>query len=135
MNTRRDHFSISATFSTPATSQDIRAGNRTLDRWFNTDGFNRTASRGPAAFHARVFPTRVEGVRADMTNHWNANIQRNFRIKERLSFQVRLDAINAANRSQLDGPDVNPYSTDFGRVVAQTRAANRWIQIQGRIRF
>jgi len=33
------------------------------------------------------------------------------------------------------GPSTSPTSTDFGRITSQSSATNRWIQIQGRIRF
>jgi hypothetical protein len=114
---------------------DIASETRTFDRWFNTANFERTASKGPAAFHVRVFPTRVDGVRADMTNQWNANILRDFRLREGLSLQLRLDALNLQNRSQMAAPSTDPYSTNFGRVTNQTSATNRFLQIQARIRF
>ncbi|MCS7043906.1 MAG: TonB-dependent receptor [Arcobacter sp.] len=115
--------------------EDIKKGPRTLDRWFNTDNFERVAARGPASYHKRVFPTRIDGLRRDSTNQWNANIQKEFRLWERAALQLRLDALNVFNRSQFDSPNTNPYSTDFGRVTAQTGAINRFLQIQGRIQF
>jgi len=39
------------------------------------------------------------------------------------------------NRSQFNAPDTGVTSTNFGRVTSQTSATNRWIQLQGRIRF
>jgi hypothetical protein len=115
--------------------QEILNVDRTLDRWFNTAGFERTAAKGPNSFHRRVFPEYIYGLRADMTNQWNVNVQRDFRIKERYAVQVRVDAINLQNRSQFAAPNQNPYSTDFGRITAQSAALNRLIQLQGRIRF
>ncbi len=115
--------------------KDIRVDRPTLERWFNTDKFERTASKGPAAFHVRVFPVRVEGLRADRTNNWNVNLQREFRIAERMALQFRLDCMNLQNRSQFDAPTTNPYSTNFGRVTTQTAAMNRFIEAQVRIRF
>jgi len=115
--------------------EDIKTGVRTLDRWFNTDGFERQASRGPAAYHRRVFPTRVPGLRADGANQWNANLQREFVLKESLSLQFRVDALNLANRTQFEAPNTSPYSTDFGRVTSQTNTRNRFIQAQVRLRF
>ncbi|MBI3680730.1 MAG: TonB-dependent receptor [Acidobacteria bacterium] len=114
---------------------DINTGERTLDRWFNTNNFELTAAKGPAAFHRRVFPTRVDGLRSDMTNQWNVNLQREFRLKERIAFQFRVDALNIQNRTQFDSPGLNPYSTDFGRVLGQTNTRNRFLQLQGRLRF
>ncbi|MFN7935932.1 MAG: carboxypeptidase-like regulatory domain-containing protein [Bryobacteraceae bacterium] len=114
---------------------NVNSGDRTLERWFNTDGFERVAARGPAAFHARVFPTRIDGLRADMTSQLNANLMRQFRFTERAGLQLRLDAINAINRSQFDAPERSPFSTNFGRIVAQTTATNRILQLVARIYF
>jgi hypothetical protein len=114
---------------------DIRSGPHTLDEWFNTDNFERTSTKLPAQFQARVFPTHVDGVRADMTNQWNTNIQREFRLKERVRFQIRVDALNLQNRTQFAAPNVNPASTDFGRVTAQSNTTKRFIQLQARLRF
>ena len=108
---------------------------RTLDRWFNTDNFERNAARLPAAFHRRVFPTRIAGLRADMTNQWNVNAQREFKIRERVALQLRFDVINLQNRSQFAGPVVSPAATDFGRVVSQSAALNRLLQLHGRLTF
>jgi len=114
---------------------DIRKGPHTLDEWFNTDNFERASSKAPASYQLRVFPTRVDGVRADMTNQWNINLQREFRIKEGMTLQLRVDDLNVQNRTQFAGPNVSPTSTNFGWVTAQTSATKRFIQIQGRIRF
>jgi hypothetical protein len=115
--------------------EDINTGVRTLDRWFNTDNFEKVTTRTPAAFHRRVFPTRIDSLRADSTNQWNVNVQREFRFTERMRFQIRVDALNIQNRTQFAGPNVNPVSTDFGRITSQTNTRNRFIQLQGRLRF
>jgi hypothetical protein len=103
---------------------NVKNVDRDLDHWFNTGGFERNASKGPAAFHKRVFPDYIDGLRADMTNQWNVNSQREFKITERVAQQVRFDAINLQNRSQFDVPNQNAYSTDFGRVMQQSSALN-----------
>jgi len=114
---------------------DIAGGRQTLDQWFNTANFERVAARGPAAFHRRVFPTRVDGVRADGLNQWNANLLRNFKLKENLALQLRMDALNVQNRSQFASPNTNPFSTDFGRITSQTQTRNRFLQVQARLRW
>ncbi len=115
--------------------EDITSGTRTLDRWFNTANFERNSSKAPAAFHSRVFPTRIDGLRRDMTNQWNGNIQREFRVTERVALQFRADIINLQNRSQFDAPEANPISTNFGRVTSEVAGTKRFLQIQGRLRF
>jgi hypothetical protein len=113
----------------------IRTGERTLDRWFNTADFERVAQRTPAAFQARVFPTRVDGVRGDGLNRIDANIQRDFRLTEQLSLQLRMDALNAANRSQFSNPNLDPISTNFGRVTNNTSSTMRFLLFQIRLKF
>jgi hypothetical protein len=110
-------------------------GERTLDRWFNTDGFVRVANQQPAAFHRRVFPSRVGSVRGDELNRWDANIQREFRLREGLAFQLKADFINLINRTQFANPNLNPTSTDFGRVTANSSSTARFVLLQGRLTF
>ncbi|MFN7936376.1 MAG: carboxypeptidase-like regulatory domain-containing protein [Bryobacteraceae bacterium] len=114
---------------------DINTGTRTLDRWFNTDNFEHNSQRTPAAFQARVFPTRVNGVRGDGLNRIDANIQRDFRLRESLTLQFRMDALNAANRSQFENPNLDPLSTNFGRVTNNTSSTMRFLLFQVRLKF
>jgi hypothetical protein len=48
---------------------------------------------------------------------------------------LRFDALNIQNRSQMQGPNADPTSTNFGRITSQTAAINRWLQLQARITF
>jgi hypothetical protein len=115
---------------------DATSGTKTLDRWFNTDlQFERVASRLPAAFHVRVFPRFFNGLRADGLSQYNANLLRDFRITEGVKFQIRADAINLQNRSQMGGPSLTPTATNFGRITSQTSSLNRFYQFQARIQF
>jgi len=104
-------------------------------QWFNTGGFVRDPAQQPAAFHARVFPTRIGGCRGAGLNRTDANIQRTFRLKENLRFQLRMDALNLMNKTQFDVPNLDPTSTNFARVTNNTSSTMRYILIQGRIRF
>ncbi|MGH9633034.1 MAG: hypothetical protein ACRD7E_32425, partial [Bryobacteraceae bacterium] len=115
--------------------ENINTGTRTLDRWFNIDGFERNAQQTPAAFQARVFPTRVDGLRADGLNRMDTNIQRDIRLKEGVTLQLRMDALNVMNRSQFSPPNLTPTSTNFGRVTNNTSSTMRFLLFQARIRF
>lgn len=114
---------------------NVNSGTRTLDRWFNTDGFERDAQRTPAAFQARVFPTRIDGSRGDGLNRMDTNIQRDIRIKEMVTLQFRMDALNVANRSQFENPNQDPTSTNFGKVTNNTSSTMRFLLFQLRIKF
>jgi hypothetical protein len=108
---------------------------RSFGHWFNTANFERDAKKAPTSFQARVFPTYVPGLRADMTNQWNVNLAKNVRFREHWNLQLRIDALNLTNRSQMAGPSTDPLSTNFGKVTSQTSATNRWIQVQTRVTF
>lgn len=108
---------------------------RSFDRWFNTANFETASTKGAAAFHRGVFPVRIDGIRRDHTLQWNANLAKNIRFRERVNLQMRLDALNLLNRSQMNSPSTDPFSTNFGRVVSQTSATNRWLQVQARFTF
>ena len=114
---------------------NIGSGTRTLDRWFNTDGFEKDPTKTPAAFQARVFPTRVDGVRGDGLNRMDTNIQRDFKLSERFNLQFRMDALNVANRSQFDNPNLDPTSTNFGKVTNNTSSTMRFLLFQARVKF
>ena len=118
-------------FEELATSSD-----KSLQQWFNTSvPIERASARQPAAYQTRIFPRFFNGLRADGLNQWNANVVRGFRITEHVRLQLRFDAINLQNRSQMNAPDINPVSTNFGRVQSQTSSLNRFYQLQARIQF
>ena len=111
-------------------------GGKTFDRWFDSSlPFERVASNQPAGFQTRVFPRFLNGLRADGLNQWNLNVLREFKFGERVRFQLRGDAINLMNRSQMNPPELNPVSTNFGRITSQTSSLNRMYQVQARIVF
>jgi hypothetical protein len=49
--------------------------------------------------------------------------------------QLRINALNLQNRSQMAAPVTDPFNTNFGRITSQTAATNRWIEAQARLTF
>jgi hypothetical protein len=82
----------------------------------------------------RAFPTRVNGVREMGVNIAMANVERTFKIREGINFQMRFDANNLFNRQTLASPNTSVTSTQFGQVSGTLENA-RWIDIQGHISF
>lgn len=113
----------------------ICTGPRTLNAWFNTLGFVTATSQQPAAFQAQVFPERIGNCRADGLGRLDVNLQRTFKIRERFSFQIRMDALNVENHSQFNPPDLNPINSTFAKVTNNTSSTMRFLEIQGRIKF
>jgi hypothetical protein len=127
---------------------DIVKDNPTLDEWFNTKGtfcgqatgpntgFDRCSQNAPVNYQVRVFPSRIGGLRRDRTLQTNANVQKEIPLKaERVKMILRFDMLNVFNRYQFDNPQASPTNTDFGKVLSQTAAVNRFLQFQARVQF
>ena len=54
---------------------------------------------------------------------------------ERLTAQLRMDALNVANHSQFDNPNLDPTSTNFGKVTNNTSSTMRFLLFQLRLKF
>jgi trimeric autotransporter adhesin len=66
---------------------------------------------------------------------WNASLRKNIKIRARLTFQMRLDALNLLNHSFIGGPNTTPTSAQFRQITAGAANLNLFIQIQGHIRW
>jgi hypothetical protein len=104
-------------------------GERTVERWFNTDaGFDRVAANQRAS-NLRQFPLRLSGVRTDMYNSVDMSLLKNFAIGELHRFQLRAEFYNALNHAtSFDAPNTTPTSGAFGSVTSQS-ALPRQIQL------
>lgn len=99
------------------TYADLGAGEQSVQRWFNTDGFERRA-----AFqldqNLRSFPLRLSGVRSDGINVWDMSVIKDFRVFEGVKVQLRGEAEGATNTPNFSPPNTAPANTLFGRVTA-----------------
>ncbi|MFO0363587.1 MAG: carboxypeptidase regulatory-like domain-containing protein [Acidobacteriota bacterium] len=107
---------------------------RTQDRWFRTELFERSPARVPGTFHARAFPNRMNWLRTETLLQLDANILKNFQITEHIKMSLRGDLINAPNKQVLGNPSVNPLDTNFGR-VSQFASTPRLLQFTFRMTF
>jgi hypothetical protein len=115
---------------------DIAIGNPTLDRWFNTDaGFEKDPAKAPANFQKRTFPFRIDGVRGPDFKMLNLNVMRTFGLGARRSLQFRVDVINATNRDTFSNPNVDPTSTNFGRITTVNGSTMRFVTFVTKLNF
>ena len=146
-NTSPARCSTGATCSSTATSSNIAKDNPeialqrdgTIDltkTWFNIDaGFERDATRQPAAFQKRSFPFRIDGVRGTPMFLVNANIVRNFALGGRRQLQVRMDVQNLFDAVQWGNPNLDPTSTNFGRITTATNSIMRFFTFVGKVQL
>jgi hypothetical protein len=97
----------------------LTGGAQTLDRWFNTEIFNRVPAQ-QLAQNLLVHSTRFGGIRTASIDNWDISAVKNFQLAEKWRFQFRAEFLNALNHSNLAGPNTAPTNTLFGRVTATT---------------
>ena len=125
---------------------------------FNADGSGGDRPNAPAStvkqggwskdeylagiFKAADFPRPVAGQNGNLTRNAfrgpgyvdvSLSLSKKFRVQQKWSGELRLDAFNALNRVNLADPTTDLSSTNFGRVTSQL--APRAFQVGARLRF
>ena len=99
-------------------------------------GFEGRAANQPGSYHVRVFPVRMDNLRADGIRNWDMKIERLFPISLEKGIQARfsVDLLNATNHTNFNSPNTDPTNGNFGRVTGQ-RGLPRVIQFNLRVEF
>ncbi|MBY0506798.1 MAG: carboxypeptidase regulatory-like domain-containing protein [Bryobacteraceae bacterium] len=106
---------------------------RNLTNTFDTTRFETVAANQPDR-NVRTFQRRYTAYRADKINNIDISMIKNIKLVERFTLQFRAEAFNAFNRTNFNGPELNPTNRNFGKI---TSAANlpRVYQLALRLRF
>lgn len=116
---------------TSEASAKLSAGERTLDRWYNGSIF-----KAPTAYTLRNYPTMFPDVRNPNRFDFGFNMQKYFRLTERLKLQYRCDVINAMNHPQFFGAlTTSPTSSQLGGLKTSQANLPRTIHMQLRLEF
>jgi hypothetical protein len=110
----------------------LSSGERSFNRWFNTDAF--------AAPEMGQFGNAPRDVfRGPGMNNWDLSIFKNFPIRERAQFQFRWELYNVLNHTQWAGVDNNARFDTQGRQVngqfGQVTSARQERQMQFALRL
>jgi hypothetical protein len=135
----------STTYYTGTNLSDIcNTGPHTLAQWFNTANFVTNSTLVATTGQARTFPNFINGYggcRADSLKVANASAARDFKIRERLTLQLRWDVYNVTNHSEFAAPVTSVTSTQFGQVTSTVAGGggqptlNRSMRVVARIIF
>lgn len=82
----------------------------------------------------RYFPLALDNLRNQRFLNFNIGMSKNFRIREGMKFQLRVESINALNNPYFNVVNLTPTSSSFGLTNGQ-RQPPRDIQIGGRFTF
>lgn len=88
-----------------------------------------------SAITLRNVPFTVDGLRNQRFLKFDVGVSKNFRIREGMKIQVRVDAINILNTPYFSSPNVTPSSSSFAFTTAPVRQPPRDIQIGARFTF
>ena len=99
-------------------------------------GFEGRSANLPASYQVRTFPVRLDALRSDGINNIDLKIERAFPIKPERGINARfsIDLLNALNHKNFAAPNMDPTSSNFGRVDTQ-RGLLRVIQFNLRVEF
>ncbi|MGZ8867234.1 MAG: TonB-dependent receptor domain-containing protein, partial [Thermoanaerobaculia bacterium] len=97
-------------------------------------GTGRTDQRIVMGNTVRRFPSTIDGMRTDDLHLMDVGVYKNFSLPASMTFQVRIEAINALNYTVLWNPNIDPTNASFG-LVNQDRNNPRDIQIGGKLTF
>ena len=115
---------------------DIKVANPTLDHWFNVDaGFEKDPNKVPPNFQKRSFPFRVDGVRGFSLQDINLSLLRNISVAKGRTISLRVNAQNLLNRQGWNAPNLNPTSTQFGKITTPSGQAMRFITLVTKFSF
>ncbi|MFN7933224.1 MAG: TonB-dependent receptor [Bryobacteraceae bacterium] len=93
---------------------NLPRGERTIDRWFDTDAIQN-------AVPGRFGNAGKGIIQGSGNNSWDINFSKNFLINERQRVQFRAELFNAFNHAQFDDPVMQPVVRDAaGRVLNPT---------------
>lgn len=98
----------------------LASGVRTVDRWFNTDVFEKSSSKQLSNNLIAMSP-RFSGLRADGLNVCDVSVIKSTVLAERLRLQFRTEFINVFNHAMFKAPNTTMNNSAFGKVTATSQ--------------
>jgi hypothetical protein len=117
------------------TIDDVRLpkGERTVDRWFNVDAFERAVGQ-QLVLNVRATPSRFASVRGPGYRVLDLGLIKDVELSGRVGLQLRLEVYNALNHPNFQNPNTTPTSSSFGAITAQN-GFPRQVQLATRLLF
>ena len=111
----------------------IPSSEQTVDRWFNTSGFETSTTRQLGSNY-RTAPRQFPGVKTQGLNLWDISVIKAFAIKEGVRLQFRTEFLNAFNHAQFGDASRSATNSNFGKITGQSNLP-RNIQLALRLVF
>jgi hypothetical protein len=138
-------------FNDDPTGLRANISSATIDNVFATGGFyfhdpavqtggvddpvkQRADKRIGLSDNIRTLPSRFDNFRGQPLTLWDISVVKRFPITERVRLQLNFEMLNAFNRPQFADPNLDPTSSDFGKVTSQSNLP-RNIQLAAKLLF
>jgi hypothetical protein len=109
------------------------SGDPSIDNADKTRAFDTTKFAPQPAFTRRTNPLQYSGVKSMPFKNIDMTLAKNFKLTERVVFELRMEAYNATNTFSGDLPSTTFGNSAFGSVIAQRPGyLGRQFQYSGR---
>jgi hypothetical protein len=112
---------------------DLKWDARKLNNAFDVGQFERAAAR-QLDRNQRTFASAFSNLRNDKIYNIDLSVVKSIPIVERVRLQFRAETFNLFNHAIFNGPELNPTSTNFGRITSQSNLP-RTTQLALRVAF
>jgi hypothetical protein len=103
----------------------------TPERWFRTEAFQRLPD-----FTPRTNPWSFDGLEGPGVLNVNTSLAKDFRITERFTAQLKMDAFNVLNNMSWGDPSTSVDDSSFGQITNQANLTfGRRVQLGARLEF
>jgi hypothetical protein len=111
----------------------LRAGQRSVNEWFNTSAVYAAGSTDVPALG--TVPRYLSNLRRAPTEEADMALEKSFPLYRESRLQFRAEAFNVSNTPEYAAPDTNLGDSSFGQVTSTTSVGPRTIQLGARIDF
>ncbi|MEO7143119.1 MAG: TonB-dependent receptor, partial [Bryobacteraceae bacterium] len=94
----------------------LPGGQRTVQRWFNTNAGFVTAPGQQLVNHLFAGPLYYSGIRSGSINTTDISVLRYISLRENIRLQIRAEALNAFNHPNFAPPNTTVTSSAFGTI-------------------
>ena len=112
----------------------LAGGDRGVKQWFNVNAGFVKASNQQLSNNLRTFPLRLSNVRAPGINNWDISVIKSQKFLEKITMQLRGEALNAMNHTLFGNPTMDPTNNAFGVITSQNNNPRR-IQVSLKLLF
>jgi hypothetical protein len=109
-------------------------GKRSIYEWFNTTAFSVVNASSPGQ-PITVGTAGRNLVTGPGDSNLDSSVAKDFKVRERYTLQIRLEAFNSFNSEHYNGPGADASQLGFGEITSNVGSTYRVAQLAAKILF